>query len=232
MRGYWDERARQNAAWYVDTSLSFDHPDMEKFFANGKVIVEEALDKPPAIAPAQHEHALEIGCGLGRICLALADRFDRVTGVDISSEMIDRAREAVTDERVTFMVGEGDNLAGVPGASVDLVLSFTVFQHIPKISVIESYIRDVGRVLRPGGVFVFQWSNEGGSRAWSIRRALLATLQRTGVRKERHERNAAEFLGSRVPLRTIEAAARDGGMRIEATKGTGTLFAFAWAVKG
>jgi SAM-dependent methyltransferase len=231
MRGYWDERARQNAAWYVDTSLSFDHPDMEKFFANGHVIVAEALDTPPAIAPKEHGHAVEIGCGLGRICLALASRFDRVTGVDISSEMIDRAREMVTDEKVTFTVGEGDNLGSIPDASVDLVLSFTVFQHIPIIPVIEAYIRDVGRVLRPGGVFVFQWSNEGGSRAWQLRRTVLSWLQRTGLRKERHERNAAEFLGSRVPLTTIEAAARDGGMTIEATKGTGTLFAWAWAVK-
>jgi SAM-dependent methyltransferase len=204
---------------------------MEKFFADGQVIVAEMLDTPPAIAPKEHAHALEIGCGLGRLCLALAPRFDHVTGVDISSEMIARAGELVTDHNVTFMVGDGDSLDAIPDASVDLVLSFTVFQHIPSIGVIEAYIRDVGRVLRPGGVFVFQWNNQGGSRAWQLRRRLLSSLQRAGVRTERYGRHDAAFLGSRVPLSTIEAAAVEGGTTIEATKGTGTLFAWAWAVK-
>src|SRR3954452_11534607 len=206
MRGYWDEAARKNAAWYVDTSLSFDHPDMEKFFATGETVVAEALDGAP-VTPTRFDNALEIGCGLGRICLALASRFDHVTGIDISSEMIDRARVAVTDPKVNFVVGDGTSLEGIADASVDLVLSFTVFQHIPKIPVIEGYIREVGRVLRPGGVFVFQWSNEGSPRAWQARRALLAPLQRTGLRTEPHERNAAASLGPRVPLKTIDAVA-------------------------
>src|SRR3954465_1282285 len=90
MRRYWDERAKENAAWYVDTSLHYDDPDLDQFFATGRKIVDQALTHAPDDwTPAGL--AVEIGSGLGRIALALADRFDKVIGVDISPEMIQQA---------------------------------------------------------------------------------------------------------------------------------------------
>jgi hypothetical protein len=47
MRKYWDEKAKTNAAWYVDTSLDFDNPDMQKFFESGRAIATRALDDSP-----------------------------------------------------------------------------------------------------------------------------------------------------------------------------------------
>ena len=229
MRTFWDDAARTNAVWYVDTSLEYDHPDMERFFATGKVIVSEAIDGSP-VAPPGRSLAVEIGSGLGRVCLALSERFDAVTGVDISPEMVARARELVPEPRVQFVVGDGDSLRGVEDASADLVLSFTVFQHIPSVEVIEHYIVDAGRVLRPGGLFVFQWNN-GGNAYWSLRRAFLGALQRTGIKSERYRRHAPEFLGSKVPLDRIARAVARGDMEIKQTKGLGTLFSWVWAVK-
>lgn len=230
MRSFWDEAARANAVWYVDTSLSFDHPDMERFFATGKAIVAEALDGSP-IAPPGRSTAVEIGSGLGRVCLALAERFDRVIGVDIAPEMVRRAGELVSNPRVSFVVGDGSSLSVIEDATADTVLSFTVFQHIPRVRVIERYIEESGRVLRPGGMFVFQWNNSGTAWWWTLRRWFLSLLQRSGLRAERYRRNAPEFLGSRVSLRRVERALVRGGMELRATKGTGTLFAWAWAMK-
>ena len=229
MRVYWEERARQNAAWYVDTSLSFDAPDMQHFWRQGERIVEIALDEPPAHGPAAHSVAVEIGCGLGRNCRALTQRFDRVVGVDISEEMVRQARGHVPNAE--FHVVDGASLAPVADSSADLVLSFTVFQHIPDARVIERYIAESGRVLRPGGVFAFQWNNEPGHRAWSVRRRWLSVLQRTGIRRERYERHAAEFLGTKVPLDRITAALTSTGLELVATRELGTLYAWAWAVK-
>src|SRR3954465_15768526 len=87
MREYWEERAKLNPAFYVDTSLDYDNPDMEQFLETGRRVVRIALDDPPAVAPAQLRSAVEIGCGMGRICLALRERFDAVVGYDISAEM-------------------------------------------------------------------------------------------------------------------------------------------------
>src|SRR3954447_703711 len=154
MREYWEERAQLNPAFYVDTSLDYDNPDMSRFLDTGRRVVTIALDDPPAVKPAGSALAVEIGCGMGRICLALAERFDRVIGVDISGEMLRRARELVPGERVDFRHTDGASLPQVADSSVDLVLTFTVFQHIPSVEVIRAYVQEAGRVLRPGGVFV------------------------------------------------------------------------------
>jgi SAM-dependent methyltransferase len=230
MRSYWDNAAHENAAWYVDTTLNFDSPDMDEFLETGERIVAEALDGAPAV-PAGKQHAVEIGCGLGRICRALAARFDRVTGVDISTEMVRQARELVPDDTVQFVVTDGASIPGVADGDADLVLTFTVFQHIPDVSVIETYVAEAGRVLRSGGVFVFQWNNSPGALRWSLRRSVLALLQRTGLRRERYGRNAAEFLGSIVPVDRMRRALDSAGLDLVDTKGEGTLFCWAWARK-
>lgn len=230
MRTYWDEAARTNAAWYVDTSLSFDHPDLDRFFETGRTIVTTAVDEAP-VAPPGRQLAVEIGSGLGRICRALSERFDRVVGLDISQEMVRRARELVSEPRITFEVSSGSDLQPVPDAAADLVLTFTVFQHIPDVGLIEGYIHETGRVLKSGGVFVFQWNNTPGARRWALKRRVLGFLQRTGLRPERYRRNAPEFLGSRVPLDRIRRALSAGGMELRDAKGLDTLYAWAWAVK-
>ena len=230
MRRYWNDRAIENAAWYVDTTLSFDDPDMEQFLADGARIVRDALDGAPA-APERTEVAVEIGSGLGRVVKSLAERFDRVIGVDISPEMVERAGQLVGDPRVEFRLGDGRSLAGIPDASVDLVLSFTVLQHIPDPKIIDGYLREAGRVLRPGGLLVFQWNNEPGHRWWVVRRWWLAALQRTGLRPEHRRRHAAAFLGSRVPMARIEGALTEGGLRLVGVRDPDTLYAWAWATR-
>jgi SAM-dependent methyltransferase len=228
MRSYWDEGARRNALWYVDTSLDYDDPDLDRFFETGRTIVSEALGNAP-VKPAEHQLAVEIGSGLGRVCKALAGDFDRVIGIDISSEMIKRAEELVQDPKVEFLLGNGVSLEGIETASVDLVLSFTVFQHIPKVSVICDYLAESGRVLKPGGVLVFQWNNEPGARWWSVRRAILSAMQRTHLRPETYSRHAPQFLGSRVPVRQLEPGLERGRLELKEVRGAGTLYAWAWA---
>jgi SAM-dependent methyltransferase len=229
MRTYWDQRARLNAPWYVDTSLDYDDPDIDRFFDTGRIIVAEALDAA-SVVPRGRALAVEVGSGLGRVCRALAERFDRVVGVDISPEMVRRAREIVADDRVVFEAGDGATIP-VGDSTSDFVLSFTVFQHIPDPAVVLGYIAEASRVLRPGGVFVFQWNNIPGRFRWAARRRALAILGRIGVRSELYGRNAPSFLGSRVPLRTIEAALERNGLALRETKGLGTLYAWAWATK-
>ena len=230
MREYWEERAKLNPAFYVDTSLDYDNPDMEQFLATGRRVVTIALDDPPAVTPARTGTAVEIGCGMGRICLALRERFDHVVGFDISEEMLRRARELVPDEQVDFRLTEGATLPAQADGSVDLVLTFTVFQHIPSVEVIRSYVQEAGRVLAPGGVFVLQWNGTSGSLRWRLRRAGMALLQRLG-RGDRYGRDAPQFLGSRVDVDDMRRMLTDAGLTLVATTGEGTLFTWGWARK-
>jgi SAM-dependent methyltransferase len=230
MRSYWDDGARRNAAWYVDTSLGWDEPDMDTFFATGRRIVEVLVDEAP-VRPSGNHVAIEIGSGLGRLCVALADRFDRVIGVDVSPEMVRRASDLVDDARVSFRIGDGLGLRSVDDETADLVVSFTVFQHIPEPAIVHDYIAEAGRVLRPGGVLAFQWNNTPGPRRWAARRAALSTLQRSGIHKERYERHAPEFLGVRIPLEPLRRTMDANGLDLAGTTGLGTLYASAWAVR-
>src|SRR5437763_15507446 len=119
MRAFWDEAADRNAMYYVDTSLSYDSPDPAAFLEGGRRVAAIALD-PTKATPPGNALAVEIGCGLGRVCAALAESFDRVVGFDISERMIGQARELVTDPRVEFRHGDGVSLPGVEDGSADL----------------------------------------------------------------------------------------------------------------
>lgn len=97
---------------------------------------------------------LEIGCGAGRVTKALATRFRRVIALDVSDAMLDFAQERVLAENVQWVRGTGIDLAGVDDASVSFVFSTMVFQHIPDPQIQYTYLREIARVLRPGGWYL------------------------------------------------------------------------------
>lgn len=229
MRAFWDDAAARNAMFYVDTSLDYDAPDSDAFLAGGRRIAAIALDEPKASPPGR-DLAVEIGCGLGRICAALSETFDRVIGVDLSTEMVRQARERVRNPNVDFRHSDGLSLPGVDDASADLVVTFTVFQHAPNRSVIQANIREAARVLRDGGVFAVQWNATPGAVRWRLHRVRLGVLHRLG-RADPRGRDVPQFLGSRVPLAAMDRMLTDVGLQRVAIADPGTLFTWAWAVK-
>ena len=160
MRRDWDERARENARYYVNTACQ-NWTD-EEFFASGeRTVAEEILTDMTNICqgkdPKQMK-VLEIGCGAGRVTRALARLFGEVHGVDISGEMVARAGQALAAfPNAHVYQNNGMDLSVLPaGLEFDFAFSTIVFQHIPSREVIENYVREVHRLLRPGGLFKFQ----------------------------------------------------------------------------
>ena len=87
---------------------------------------------------------------------ALSKVFGEVHGVDVSGEMIARAEELLSDlPNAHFHRNNGLDLE-VLTPPFDFVFSFIVFQHIPSRRVIQGYLVEAHRVLRPGCLFVFQ----------------------------------------------------------------------------
>lgn len=152
MRQDWDTRARVNARAYINWPGIAN--EEEAFFASGREDYARYVTpflRRHQIDPAQ-KHALEIGCGIGRLAHCLAKDFARVTGVDVSPEMVERAN-AGNMPNARFLAVSGGDLRGIEDASMDFVLSFAVFQHVPDHAAICSYFRETARVLRPGGFF-------------------------------------------------------------------------------
>ena len=159
MRAEWDARARENARYYVNTANE-NWTDGEFFHSGERTVAEEILTDMTNICQGKDPKAmrvLEIGCGAARVTRALAGLFGEVHAVDISPEMIAQARAALTGfPHAHVYQNNGTDLAVIPIADFDFAFSTIVFQHIPSRAVIESYVREVSRLLRPGALFKFQ----------------------------------------------------------------------------
>jgi SAM-dependent methyltransferase len=159
MREDWDQRARENARHYVNTANTAWTD--EEFFASGeRTVAEEILTDMGNICQGKEPvdmRVLEIGCGAGRVTRALAKLFGEVHAVDVSGEMVRLATEALRDFPKAFVYqNNGKDLAVVPNLQFDFAFSSIVFQHIPSREIIENYVGEVQRLLRPGGLFKFQ----------------------------------------------------------------------------
>lgn len=159
MQREWDERARENARYYVNCAEQ-DWSD-EAFLQSGQSnVAREVLTDMGNICQGRDPkrmRVLEIGCGVGRVTHALADVFGEVYGVDVSGEMIRQAKTALSARRnVRLFQNNGKDLAILGNVRFDFAFSYIVFQHIPSRAVIESYVCEVRRLLRPGALFKFQ----------------------------------------------------------------------------
>ena len=100
---------------------------------------------------------LEIGTGTGGMLHALIERGLHVRGVEIDSALIAESRKWFGELPVQQVSGVELPFAD---ASFDLVLSFDVFEHIRDS---DAHLREVSRVLRPGGRYLVQtpskWPN-------------------------------------------------------------------------
>ena len=96
---------------------------------------------------------LELGCGVGRETRYFSDVFDKIVAVDVSKNMIDKAKNRVKGN-IDWVICDGKTIP-IEDNSVDILYSFIVLQHCPQ-EVVSSYFLDIHRVLKPGGTFVFQ----------------------------------------------------------------------------
>ena len=159
MRQDWDQRARENARYYVNTSTT-EWTD-EEFFASGdRTLAEQILNDMGNICqgrPPARMRVLEIGCGAGRVTRALAKTFGEVHAVDVSGEMVQQAAAALRRYPNAFVYqNNGMDLKVIPDLEFDFAFSSIVFQHIPSREIIENYVREVHRLLRLGALFKFQ----------------------------------------------------------------------------
>jgi SAM-dependent methyltransferase len=169
MRRDWDRRARQNAHYYVATGKR--DWSVDDFYQSGETdvghYVTSDMDNVCQGQDPKEMRVLEIGCGAGRITRALARVFGEVYAVDISGVMVRRARQALSGyPNAHILQNNGRDLSVVrPGLwrrilghhlKFDFAFSIIVFQHIPSREIVESYVRDTCRLLRPGALFKFQ----------------------------------------------------------------------------
>ncbi len=108
--------------------------EKESFFRSGEEHIENVLANVESIFDSKMSNGtvLDFGCGVGRLTLPLARRFNRVIAMDISPSMLDVAKKNCADvgvENVEFLVSD-DALSRLTD-DVDFIHSYIVLQHVP-----------------------------------------------------------------------------------------------------
>src|SRR5262245_13483796 len=114
---------------------------------------------------------LEVGVGTG-LSLPAYRRELEIVGIDLSPELLEKARERVAGEGLRNVAGLHEMDAGdlkFPDASFDTVVAMYVMTVVPEP---EKVMRELARVCKPGGevLLVNHFSTEDGMRGWVERR--------------------------------------------------------------
>jgi ubiquinone/menaquinone biosynthesis C-methylase UbiE len=123
------------------------------------------------------DRVLDLGCGIGNILIALAERIafsHRPVGVDVSPDLVRIGEHEIAragmQNRIRLQVAPATRLP-FDDRSFDVVLTSHVLKHLDDEALLTSF-REVVRVLRPGGRFLL-WEFEKSARSallfWSAR---------------------------------------------------------------
>jgi ubiquinone/menaquinone biosynthesis C-methylase UbiE len=131
----------------------FDHAEgyaawAETYDESNPLIDLEEVTLGPILAEPGPGDAADVACGTGRVAALLSGLGHRVTGIDPSEAMLDRARAKGIP--ATFKVGSFDALP-LDDESVDLVTCALALTHVDDL---DPSMREFARVLRPGGCAV------------------------------------------------------------------------------
>ncbi len=177
----WDEMAAVDPMWavltYAEKKGSWSE---DEFFLHGETEIAGLMRTLQSLEyPKRFEMALDFGCGVGRLTRALVPRFHRVHGIDVSEVMIKEAR--LFTPSASFLVNHTTRLP-FPDNSFDLVYSRIVLQHLPSRTMIREYVGEFLRVVRRGGIAVFQFPTHISLlHRVQPRRRLYSLLRRVGV---------------------------------------------------
>jgi len=218
----WEHLADTDPLWGIlsDPDKKGNRWQIDEFFRTGEEQVASLLAELDELGHSPDRgKTLDFGCGVGRLTQALAARFGEVHGVDISSRMVEMARQYNRHgSRCLYHASEAERLL-FDDASFDFVLSLITLQHIPaRLS--RGYVREFLRVLRPGGMAVFQLAAEPLPTAGSggLREAVKRALPRpvlAWIRDRRAGmRGTTQFEMHGIPRPEVERLIRDGSGQI------------------
>lgn len=123
----------------------------------------------PIVGDWRGKSVLDLGCGGGFMAEPLARQGARVIGVDPSAPAIAAAQRHAEENglSIDYRVGTGEHLP-VDDSSVDIVVCVDVLEHVRDL---DAVIGEIRRVLKPGGLFLFDTIN----RTW-LSKLVIVTL--------------------------------------------------------
>lgn len=108
----------------------------------------EAISLREMIAPIAFDDCLEIGCGTGKNTVTLLSKAKHITAVDLSEEMLSKAKEKIVSSNVEFVQADITKEWTFVKRQYDFVTFSLVLEHIEDLN---SIFKKVSESLKPGG---------------------------------------------------------------------------------
>jgi SAM-dependent methyltransferase len=151
------ETVHANRRWWDFAAADYQAEHGEFLRDVGFVWCPEGLDEADVrlLGPVDGRRVLEVGCGAAQCARWLATQGAETVGLDVSRAQLDHARRL--DERTgiraaALVVGDA---AALPFAAASFDLACSAFGGVPFVADSAAVMREVARVLRPGGRWVF-----------------------------------------------------------------------------
>jgi len=119
---------------------------------------------------AENRHMLDLCCGTGQLALYFMEKGYQVTGLDLSTAMLELAHQNATQ------VEGGDQIRWIQGDAAHfeldeqfglVVSTYDALNHLPDMDALRNCFRSVARVLLPDGMFIFDLNTRNGLRRWT-----------------------------------------------------------------
>jgi len=157
----------QSGGWFTDESAQLYDTQVEALFSGTADAMRRA-----ALADIAREikgrdqrgvRLLDLACGNGRFLMQVMEVWPRLQamGLDLSPSYTEAAREKLTAWRQVDILQDAAECMAVDSASLDIVVSIFLFHELPG-KVRGDVLKEVARVLKPGGVFILADSVQFG----------------------------------------------------------------------
>ncbi len=207
-----DEFSQRDIEFHEQKAASYDRDITSVYDVYHRFLLEPFIDRLRVELPPPRR-ALDLGCGTGVVSLALARRDFSVVGVDHSQDMLEIAERKAAGEGLAescrFMTGDVRDVPFGDGA-FDVVTCQGLLHHLEDP---EPCLRELKRVLRPGGAFFLSDPTSGET---PVKRALVR-VWRLARRKTRDEEpEGPETVEEPIDVDRLRATLETLGLEFEA----------------
>ncbi|MEO0185515.1 MAG: class I SAM-dependent methyltransferase [candidate division WOR-3 bacterium] len=159
IRKNWEEFAQKDPLWSIlpIPEKKDNRWNIEELYETGHREISSVMNYIKNLnMKIEYRRALDFGCGVGRLTQALCEFFDECIGIDISFQMLRLARSYNKyGNRCRYILNCSSDLKIFKDEIFDFIYSNIVFQHLPP-DLTLGYIKEFIRVLKKGGMIIFQ----------------------------------------------------------------------------
>jgi ubiquinone/menaquinone biosynthesis C-methylase UbiE len=152
--------------WKTIVQCGNSHDVSKGYFQDAEAVIDLQWNQIiyPIIQGLDFSVVLDLACGHGRNSDYLRKLTKELHLVDMNESCLQACRErfgqSIDGTRVHYHLTDGNHLRFIPDAGITLVYTWDSMVHFDKL-VVQDYVREIARVLRPGGSAFLHHSNFG-----------------------------------------------------------------------